>query len=94
MSQVITKITADGQSLIYSGPAAVGSVTLVAAAGAAAACQITDAITSGGSDDIVVNLTAVAGTSISISFSGVKATTGVYLEAISGVGAALIVELI
>jgi hypothetical protein len=94
MSQVITKITSDGQSLIHTGPASVGSVTLVAGVAAIATCQITDAVSAGGGTDIVTNLSALTSDSKTIQFNGVKVTTGVYLEAIAGAGATVIVELI
>lgn len=70
-----------------------GTVTLVAG-NATATCQITDATAGGGSVDIVTNLSTAANGSVSIPFSGADAQDGVYLEAIAGSGATVIVELL
>ncbi len=90
MSNTISRTTTGA---FVAGPASVGAVTLVAG-GATATCQITDATAGGGSVDIVTNLSTAANGSVSIPFKGVDAQDGVYLEAIAGSGATVIVELL
>ena len=89
-----TVVSGTAAGLLYTGACSVGAVTLVAGSGAAATCSVTDATASGGSDTIVAALAAAAGTSASIPFHGVDASSGVYLQSISGSGATVIVELI
>jgi hypothetical protein len=76
------------------GSGRVGVIILVAGVGAAARCQITDATAASGTVDIIEDLAAVQGTSVVVPLSGVQAKSGVYLEAISGAGAVVIVELL
>jgi|21_taG_2_1085346.scaffolds.fasta_scaffold02640_5 hypothetical protein len=88
-----TVVSGTAAGLLYTGACSVGAVTLVAGS-AAATCNVTDATAAGSSDNIVAALAATAGTSASIPFHGVDASSGVYLQSISGSGATVIVELI
>jgi hypothetical protein len=81
MATVVSRTAA---GLLYTGACSVGAVTLVAGS-ATATCS---------SNTIVAALAATAGTSASIPFHGVDASSGVYLQSISGSGATVIVELL
>ena len=91
MSQVTSRTSAGAH---HSGSCRVGTIVLAAGASAAARATVTDATAGSSTDYIAYDIAAVAGTSIAIPFHGVDANNGVYLEAISGAGARVIVEII
>lgn len=91
MSQMTSR-TATGAFI--SSSCRVGTVVLAAGASAAARATITDATAGSSTDYIAYDIAAVAGTTVAVPLNGVDANNGVYLEAISGGGARVMVEII
>ena len=77
-----------------SGSASLAGAAAVAGSGAAARATITDATAGSSTDYIVYDIAAVAGSTTAVVLHGVDANNGVYLEAISGSGARVMVEII
>lgn len=91
MSQ-ITSRTSTGAH--FTGSCRVGTVVLAAGASAAARATITDATVGSSTDYILHDIAAAAGETTSVVLHGVDANNGVFLEAISGSGARVMVEII
>ena len=91
MSQVTTRTSAGAH---YTGTCRVGTVVLAAGSGAAARATITDATAGSSTDYILYDIAAAAGETTAVVLHGVDANNGGYLEAISGSGARVMVEII